>query len=721
MQPAKKNSKMSNTAKVANTAKVSYLAPNASTGLGKVSHYPGKVSHIPASTFGVPDWRHSHFSHVGRAASMSELAEAMGGQELQTLAERHQNLRLGGDIPDSWLARYIFHPQFETFGGFVVLFNFGIMTMETHATATDDQDVLSFTKIMNTVLLFYYTLETCIRVYVVGFAFFRHGWNNLDVTIVATGWLTEVFAIAGLGGSNSMDQVSMLKSLRMLRLLRLVRLLVAFRELYVLVAGIGRCMKTLFWAAGLIFMVLNAWSILSVEFLDAKVKEINARGGYSTCSWCETAFSNIWYANLTWFQIISTTDWSIIGRPLVEHSFWTYLFFILNVFVVMWGLLNLIVAAIVDSNIAARGDDVAIAAKMAAQSQQQVWDSFATLCEKMDEDNSGDISVDEFKDFWKNNAELQHHLTIMGVREQDMDQLLEIMDEDGNGTLEHEEFIEQFTQMRTLVEKTTLYFLLKFVQNIQASLLQQSDRIQQVCKDLAEVRCSVTTSVPEIKREPSKTGSNSVSPTESHVKVTPPSDCLSSAGLPGSVAVPNTTPFATVLPPGWYYFGESLPLEAVSWCKDINPSGDPLPASMATSLPQSPPQVVVISQDSSKLTANAGLLPPGGSEWEPVPPPNCVPFPEDCVPLPRESRLQPLHPKDSMSHLQPPHLNCAHLGTSTSSPREGRQERHKESYNDLATKPIHPASRCDDDTVETTTVSFVGKHMRLLRPNDRFD
>lgn len=475
-------------------------------------------------------------------------------------------------------------------------------------------------------------------------------------------------------------------------------------------------------------MVLNAWSILSVEFLDDKVKQLIASGAYGTCSWCSQAFENIWYANLTWFQIISTTDWATIGRPLVEHSFWTYFFFVANVFVVMWGLLNLIVAAIVDANIAAREDDVAIAAKMAAHFQQSSWNSFSSICQEMDQDKSGDISIREFKEFWKTNDELQHHLTIMGVQEKDMDRLLEIMDEDGNGTLEHDEFVEQFTQMRTLKEKTTLYFLLKFVQNIEKGLEQQNETIERVCRDVAHVRCSVATSALEMTAAPSErmgalpaptetlrktafrnsaaesisdSGSatevplkgilrnSSGAPTEAHVKgcLRGSSMCsMSSTGSRGSAAVPDTTSLMKELPPGWYYFGTSLPPEAVSWCKDISGTDDVMPSSFH---PQALHKVVEISEDIPKHADNEGFFNPGGSGWEPAPPPSCMPLPV--------SGLKSLDfSKDHLAQSEPSNSSLSHLGASASS-SEGKQERPDELHEDVAAQPRKATSLCDDD------------------------
>merc|ERR1712232_659793 len=108
-------------------------------------------------------------------------------------------------------------------------------------------------------------------------------------------------------GGSSFSEVSMLKSLRMLRLLRLLRLLVAFHELYMLIGGLTRCMKVLFWAALLIFVVQNVWSIISVEYLKPVIAEMvrNDSDIFGTCSWCAAAFDDVYLANLSIFQIIT--------------------------------------------------------------------------------------------------------------------------------------------------------------------------------------------------------------------------------------------------------------------------------------------------------------------------------------------------------------------------------------------------------------------------------
>ena len=59
----------------------------------------------------------------------------------------------------------------------------------------------------------------------------------------------------------------------------------------------------------------------------------------------------------------------------------------------------------------------------------------------MDSDKSGEITVQEFKQFLETSAELQQHLHVMGIDENELDGLLKLMDKDGSGALDCHEFV----------------------------------------------------------------------------------------------------------------------------------------------------------------------------------------------------------------------------------------------------------------------------------------
>merc|ERR1712100_454052 len=118
-------------------------------------------------------------------------------------------------------------------------------------------------------------------------------------------------------------------------------MLVAFRELYVLLAGLVRCLKTCLWSALLIFLALNVWSLLSVEYLHPEIVELDAMNVYESCKGCSTAFKDVLRANLTWFRIISGDGWGDLMLPLIETYYWPILLLASNIFLVSFGLVNL--------------------------------------------------------------------------------------------------------------------------------------------------------------------------------------------------------------------------------------------------------------------------------------------------------------------------------------------------------------------------------------------
>merc|ERR1719487_1154284 len=102
-----------------------------------------------------------------------------------------------------------------------------------------------------------------------------------------------------------MDSVSVLRTIRLARLLRVARLFSAFTELWALIRGLVGCIRTLFWAVILMLTTITVWSIFAVELIHPEMSALASEGVWTTCGWCEHAFSSVMMANLTFFQIIS--------------------------------------------------------------------------------------------------------------------------------------------------------------------------------------------------------------------------------------------------------------------------------------------------------------------------------------------------------------------------------------------------------------------------------
>lgn len=416
------------------------------------------------------------------------------------------------------LAHIVMGQRFEMCIGIIIITNFLVIAFETDARSRKDNSTkgstefefaeacLDLTGVLNIVYLVVYSIECCVRMIVFRWDFFRHMWNNFDLAIVITGILTEICGII-LMQSSSVEAPQGLRTLRIIRMLRASRVLVSFDELYALVSGLKNAMKTLMWAGGLMLMVLTMWSILAVEYVKPLMSDIAAKEGFGQCEWCHKAFDNVFWANLTFFQMISGDGWSNVARPLIEGHVWTALLFVAVIFSMVFGLLNLIVAVIVDSAHQAREADIMNMAAKKDAARAAAWDCFSDLVNELDENGDGDISVEELKTGVLNNHDLSAYLTVMGIEEQDLAMVFELLDADGDGSVTHEEFTHQLYQMKTQELPIAVCYIRHSVSKLHAELKEVSDEIQKRLEDMlgpkGEVARRLASTTSEMSPHPS--------------------------------------------------------------------------------------------------------------------------------------------------------------------------------------------------------------------------
>lgn len=394
-----------------------------------------------------------------------------------------------------FLRAVMFSQAFEMFVGSVILGNFVAIAVETDVRSkllksdpgteayADASTQLNHIYYLNTAFLVFYTTECACRLYAMREQFFQYKWNLFDLFIVVVGLIGEVLETA-LQDSGEAANVQVLRSLRMIRLLRATRILVSFQELYMLISGLANCFRSLLWAAGLVFMMLTIWSIISVEYVSPLMPELDEAGYYETCYWCAKAFDNILSANLTYFQIITGDGWSKLARPLIERHPWTA--FILSgvIFTMVFGLLNLITAVIVDTATQARSLDIMNLAHRKKREREEAWECFTGLCVELDKDMSGDISLRELKAGVSTIPELDAYLAIMGVEDDDIDMVFDILDKDGDGQVSHEEFALQLYRMKTQEVGTNVHIMKHMLEEMRQAVKEVKSRASEGSMDI---------------------------------------------------------------------------------------------------------------------------------------------------------------------------------------------------------------------------------------------
>ncbi|CAE7236582.1 Cacna1c, partial [Symbiodinium microadriaticum] len=267
----------------------------------------------------------------------------------------------------------------------------------------------------------------------------------LDVTIVLCGYLEVVLnAVAPADVTNSLSVMRALRLARIFRLLRLFKRIRALRELQKLVTMMATCLRTLVWSFLLCFVIMLIWAMLLVEVVHPIIQDMVEDGHeiISNCPYCRTSTSSVMEAALLLFKtVIAGDSWGQVAVPVILRNPETAFIFVGSLLSLVFGVLNIIVAVVVDTFAEARQNDILNLAEEMEQDIEKDREALGKLFARIDKDGSGQLSLDELIRGARRDPVFQSRLRVMDIDENDLQQLFSMIDVDNNGTIEVGEFI----------------------------------------------------------------------------------------------------------------------------------------------------------------------------------------------------------------------------------------------------------------------------------------
>ncbi|CAE8597054.1 unnamed protein product [Polarella glacialis] len=318
-------------------------------------------------------------------------------------------------------------------------------------------------------------VELLLNIFVSGWALFRNPWSVVDSCIIFSGMLEVILTAGGI----SAKEFALLRLFRLLRILRLMKLCRHHRwltELKTLVMMMASCVRTLFWSFLFCFIVMSAWSMAAVELINPVVQQMAADGAFGDCRTCRSALTSVMRANLTMFQtIIAGDSWGDLAVPVIEAHPWTAIIFIGSLLTLVFGVLNLIVAVVIDTYAERRQKDVI---NLAQELDAEAADDrrfLHRIFDQIDEDGSG-------------------RLRVMDIDEQDLLQMFEMIDGDGSGSVDPEEFITALNRWAKH-SKTAARFA---KHQLMRSIVQHAELHQQVMSKLDSLEKRLNTEALDV-------------------------------------------------------------------------------------------------------------------------------------------------------------------------------------------------------------------------------
>jgi len=355
-----------------------------------------------------------------------------------------------------------------------VLFDSYCTCSDIDARAAGNQPPAALLLLSDCCLLFY-TVELGMACITAGWLHIIRDWTVLlDVVIILCGY-AELFLNAVAPG-DGFENLTVLRALRLARIVRLMRLLRrtrALRELQKLVHMMATCLKALFWSFVFCLLIMTVWAMFMVEIVHPLIVDMNTNKGYfEDCPQCVRATSSVMDANLLLVKtVIAGDSWGTIAVPVIEENPLTALIFIGSLFTLLFGVLNLIVAVVVDTFAEARQRDILNLAEEMEYDSEKDKKLLQTIFDRMDKDGSGEVTYEDLLDGARRDTEFQSRLRVMDIDENDLLQLFEMIDVTNEGSIKADEFIAPLS--RWVHDSKTAPRFIKY--NLMRALEQQEE------------------------------------------------------------------------------------------------------------------------------------------------------------------------------------------------------------------------------------------------------
>jgi len=349
------------------------------------------------------------------------------------------------------VAKFVFSQVFETIMGFIIIVNLYLIMREVDSdancittygsleeTCPTRSSAIVYLRVANILLLTIYSLECVVRFYVERSGFFCNTWNMIDL-------ITVLLGIVSALPLNTGPNLGLLRLSRLVRVMRAARVFISIPELYLLISGLYSSIKAIFFGSLMLFFVLVIWAVISVELLHPKVSAMKVGIEFpDPCDRCTESFQSVFDAGLTLFQqIVAGDSWGLVSIPLIKEFPEMAVILFMIMMTVSLGVMNLILAVIVERASEARANDQERKLKKKEQDRQKNMVELAMLCASMDADGSGALSLEEMLAGYDDDVgEFRKLMQLMDIQRDDITSIFEVLDADSSGEVSYLEFCQ---------------------------------------------------------------------------------------------------------------------------------------------------------------------------------------------------------------------------------------------------------------------------------------
>lgn len=243
-------------------------------------------------------------------------------------------------------------------------------------------------------------------------------------------------------------------------------------------SGLVESLKTLMWVSLLLVLFIYVWSIFFTMQVGQDYERYSdyykISGGWNH----EEFFGTVPKSMFTLFQVLTLESWAEgVARHVITRDPVMAIPFILFLMIATFGLLNLVVGVIVENTLAAARNNEEKLRKQQERERTRVLGHLRDIFEMADEDGSGTLTIDEFREALRN-PDVVNKLKLIDLPVSDAEELFIVLDHDGSGELSVDEFIGGCVRLKGHAKSKDLLAVQISVESLAKRLDVLEDKLQ---------------------------------------------------------------------------------------------------------------------------------------------------------------------------------------------------------------------------------------------------
>merc|ERR1719362_1092631 len=274
-------------------------------------------------------------------------------------------------------------------------------------------------------------------------------WNFFDFTVVSFMWL-EIAVELNIIPASNVQGVSILRILRILRLVRVVkvmRTLKFFRELRLMILAISKGSLCLIWVVGVLNTAFYIFGVSLTQGANDLCPGANPEANSDLDKLCHH-FGTLPRSILSLYAAMSGgISWIELFHALNPLG---YMYLMIFLFYTLFSILavgNIITGIFVDSAVQSSTSDQASVIEAEMQKLERYVEDIHSVFTDLDANDSGTVAATEFEQVVKC-EKMAAYFKALGLDITDVRSLFLLMDKDGTGAIDIQEFLVGCMRLR---------------------------------------------------------------------------------------------------------------------------------------------------------------------------------------------------------------------------------------------------------------------------------